>query len=53
MQTIASGMIPNSAQNVKSWVSDPQSIKPGNLMPDMQLDDKQLDQVSAYLTSLK
>lgn len=52
-QTIASGMIPNSAQNVKNWVSDPQSIKPGNLMPDMQLDDKQLDQVTAYLTSLK
>ena len=52
-QTIASGMIPNSAQNVKNWVSDPQIIKPGNLMPDMQLDDKQLDQVSAYLTSLK
>lgn len=52
-QTIASGMIPNSAQNVKNWVSDPQIIKPGTLMPDLQLDDKQLDQVSAYLTSLK
>jgi len=52
-QTIASGMIPNTAQNVKNWVTDPQSIKPGNLMPDMQLDEKQLDQVTAYLTSLK
>jgi cytochrome c oxidase subunit 2 len=52
-QTIASGMIPNTPQNVRNWVTDPQSIKPGNLMPDMQLDEKQLDQVSAYLTSLK
>ena len=52
-QTIASGMIPATAQNVRAWVSDPQSIKPGNLMPDMQLDEKQVEQVSAYLSSLK
>jgi cytochrome c oxidase subunit 2 len=52
-QTIASGMFPNNPQNVRTWIHDPQSIKPGNLMPDMQLDEKQLAQVAGYLTSLK
>lgn len=52
-QTLASGMIPNTPQKLRAWLSDPQSVKPGNLMPDMQLDEKQLDQVATYLSSLK
>jgi cytochrome c oxidase subunit 2 len=51
--TLASGMIPNTAQTLRAWVSDPQAIKPGNLMPDMQLNDKELDQVVAYLSTLR
>ncbi len=52
-QTIASGMIPNTPHNLSAWVRDPQRIKPGNLMPDMQLDEQQLEQVTLYLSSLK
>ncbi len=51
--TLASGMIPNTAQTLRAWVADPQAIKPGNLMPDMQLNDKELDQVVAYLSTLR
>ena len=41
--TLVSGMIPNTPQTLRGWVSNPQAIKPGNLMPDMQLNDKELD----------
>ena len=51
--TLASGMIPNTKEKLRDWIKDPQSIKPGCLMPDMQLSDAQLDAVVAYLTSLK
>lgn len=51
--TLGSGVIPNTPENLRAWVKDPQAIKPGNLMPDMQLDSKELDEVVAYLSSLK
>lgn len=51
--TIASGMIPNNTANLRAWVDDPQTVKPGCLMPSMKLTDKQLDQVVEYLQSLK
>lgn len=51
--TIASGMIPNNAGDLRAWVDDPQTVKPGCLMPSMKLTDKQLDQVVEYLQSLK
>lgn len=51
--TLGSGMIPNGIPNLRNWIRDPQAIKPGNLMPNMQLNDKELDQVVNYLASLK
>jgi cytochrome c oxidase subunit II len=51
--TIASGAAPNTAENLRKWINDPNSIKPGATMPAMQLTDKQLDDVTAYLESLR
>jgi cytochrome c oxidase subunit 2 len=51
--TLGSGMIPNTAESLRAWVKDPQAIKHGNLMPNMQLNSRELDQVVAYLASLK
>ncbi|MGD1098523.1 MAG: cytochrome c oxidase subunit II [Bryobacteraceae bacterium] len=50
---LGSGVIPNTEQNLRAWVKDPQTIKPGNLMPNMQLNARELDEVLAYLASLK
>jgi cytochrome c oxidase subunit II len=50
---LGSGVIPNSQENLRAWVKDPQAIKPGNLMPNMQLNSRELDEVVAYLSSLK
>ena len=51
--TLGSGVIPNTPENLRAWVKDPQVIKPGNLMPNMQLNTRELDEVVSYLSSLK
>ncbi|MBV8436742.1 MAG: cytochrome c oxidase subunit II [Silvibacterium sp.] len=51
--TLASGMIPNTRDNLRQWIKDPNTIKPGCLMPAMQLSEDQLDQVTNYLETLK
>ncbi|WP_145090149.1 cytochrome c oxidase subunit II [Anatilimnocola aggregata] len=51
--TLASGQIPNNRENLRSWIADPQKIKPGCLMPAFGLSDKQLDEVVSYLESLR
>ena len=52
-ETIASGVADNTAANLKLWIKDPDYVKPGSLMPAMQLSDDQIDKVVAYLTTLK
>ena len=52
-ETLASGMMRNTRQNLKQWVQDPQAIKPGCLMPSMQLTGKEVDAVVSYLVTLK
>ncbi|WP_446744764.1 cytochrome c oxidase subunit II [Silvibacterium acidisoli] len=51
--TLASGAALNNPQNLRQWIKDPDSFKPGSLMPAMQLNDEQLDQLTAYLATLK
>lgn len=51
--TLASGAINNTPGNLRDWIRDPSAFKNGALMPAMQLSDEQLDQVTAYLKTLK
>src|SRR5262249_13213370 len=48
-QTLGAGVIPNTPDNLRHWIQDPQTMKPGNLMPNMQLNARELDLVHAYL----
>jgi cytochrome c oxidase subunit 2 len=52
-QTLGAGVMPNTPDNLRRWIRDPQTAKPGNLMPNMQLSDHELDEVHVYLSSLK
>jgi len=52
-ETLAAGAAPNTKDNLRLWVRDPQKIKVGCLMPNMQLTDEEVDQVVAYLQTLK
>ena len=51
--TLASGAAPNTPEKLRAWMRNPQTIKDGALMPDMRLSDEELDQVVAYLLTLK
>ena len=51
--TLGAGMIPNTVENLRAWLKDPQTIKHGNLMPNMQLNSRELDEIVKYLSSLK
>lgn len=52
-ETIASGAVPNTKEELLEWIGDPNQIKPGSLMPAMHLSDKQNEQITAYLLTLK
>jgi len=51
--TLASGATDNTRANLRQWIKSPDTFKRGALMPAMQLTDEQLDQITAYLETLK
>lgn len=50
--TIAAGVLENNAQNLREWINDAPSMKPGALMPAMDLSDQELRYIVAYLQTL-
>jgi cytochrome c oxidase subunit 2 len=52
-QTIASGAAENTKANLRLWVQTPDAIKPGSLMPAMQLSNADLDALVDYLETLR
>jgi len=51
--TIASGAARNTPENLRLWIQNPNAIKPGSLMPAMQLNDADLDAVVSYMETLR
>jgi cytochrome c oxidase subunit II len=51
--TIAAGAALNTRDNLRAWIQNPGAIKPGSLMPAMNLSDQQLDAITAYLETLR
>ena len=51
--TIAAGAAKNTPENLRQWILNPASIKPGSLMPAMQLSDPELDALATYLETLR
>jgi cytochrome c oxidase subunit II len=52
-ETLASGMIRNTPDNLRVWVEDPQKIKQGCLMPAFGLSERDRDLVVRYLLTLR
>jgi cytochrome c oxidase subunit 2 len=50
---IAGGTLPNNRGTLGGWVEAPQTVKPGALMPDQRLTGQQVNDVIAYLETLK
>ncbi|HSM57776.1 MAG TPA: cytochrome c oxidase subunit II [Candidatus Sulfomarinibacteraceae bacterium] len=52
-RTLAAGTVPNTRGNLAGWIVDPQSIKPGSLMPPTTLSGPDLQALLAYLETLE
>jgi cytochrome c oxidase subunit 2 len=51
--SLAAGTLPNNTGNLAAWIVNSQSIKPGNRMPPNLLPSADLQDLLAYLQSLK
>lgn len=51
--TLASGRLANTPANVRLWLHDPGQVKPGVHMPNLHLTASELDDLTAYLETLK
>jgi cytochrome c oxidase subunit 2 len=51
--TIGSLTVPNNSSNLARWITEPEKVKPGNLMPPTALSPDDLAAVIAYLEGLK
>jgi cytochrome c oxidase subunit 2 len=52
-KTLAAGMIENNPENLRRWIDDPQTIKPGCLMPAFGLSERERDDIVHYLLTLR
>jgi cytochrome c oxidase subunit 2 len=52
-RTIAAGILENTPENMAEWLRHPERIKPGVLMPNLNLDEDTIRTLVAYLESLK
>ena len=46
-------VLQNTTQDMRVWLKDPPGVKPGSIMPNLGLNDHELDVLVAYLQSLK
>lgn len=51
--TLASVTIANTPEQLAAWITNPQAIKPGNRMPDLGLSRGEVNELVAYLDTLR
>jgi cytochrome c oxidase subunit II len=51
--SLAALAIPNRGADLLEWISDPQHVKPGNRMPQLNLTRRQFEQIATYVEGLK
>lgn len=51
--TLAGAVLDNNPQDLATWLRDPPAVKPGTVMPNLHLTDQQINELVAYLESLK
>jgi cytochrome c oxidase subunit 2 len=51
--TLAALAVPNRPAALEQWIANPQRAKPGDRMPDLGLARSEVDQIAAYLETLR
>jgi cytochrome c oxidase subunit II len=52
-QSLAANTLTNTPENMARWLRNPQAVKPGNLMANLNLSEQDVAALVAYLQSLK
>ncbi len=52
-RTYLAGRLPNTPENLMQWVRHPQSVEPGNAMPNMEVTEEDGRHIAAYLYTLR
>jgi cytochrome c2 len=52
-QAIIGGTLPNTENNFIKWITAPQSVVPGNAMPNTELSDHDARDIVSYLRTLR
>lgn len=52
-QEIGACIVTNSPENLRRWLTNPQQVKPGALMPNFNLTEEQVNELVAYFETLK
>jgi cytochrome c oxidase subunit 2 len=52
-KTLGAVTVPNTKAYLEGWIRDSQHVKPGNQMPDIDVSGRRLQELTAYLESLK
>ncbi len=52
-RTIVGGWLENTPRELARWLRNPPRVKPGSLMPNYRLTDEQIEDLVAYLRSLR
>jgi cytochrome c oxidase subunit 2 len=51
--SLAGGLFSNTEGNLRRWLTNPPAVKPGSIMPNLNLTTTEIDALTAYLQSLK
>jgi len=52
-RTIIAGMLPNTPDNLITWLENPQAVVPNNAMPYMGMDERDASDIAAYLYTIR
>ncbi len=52
-ETLGAGRLMNTPKNLAAWLKDPQKFKPGTQMPNLRLTNQQVNDLVAYLETLR
>jgi mono/diheme cytochrome c family protein len=50
---LIAGQLPNTQENLVRWIREPQAVDAGTAMPDMQVDERDAQDMAAYLRTLR
>ena len=52
-RTMVAGYLPNTPDQLVRWITAPQSVAPGNAMPNLGVTDRDARDIAAYLYTLR